>query len=119
MIERGGQECGAATLADERAAHAAAEVIAVGGSDVGQVHPLAVVPQLLGGVEFRRVGRQPFDHHAGSALGSVGEPALHRGLVHVELVLHDDQRPLDRGPRRVRGWEQPLRVLRGRFDQLL
>ena len=69
MIEERGEQVRAVTLADQRAADVAAEVGAIGRGEVGQVHPLAVVPELLGRVQLGGVGRQPLDPHAGRRAG--------------------------------------------------
>ena len=75
MIEGGGEPVGRVALADERTPDASPEIVAVVGNKVGQVHTLAVIPQLLGGVEFRCVGRQPLDHDLWSILRTSAQPA--------------------------------------------
>lgn len=75
MIEGGSEQARVAPRADQRAADVAAEVVAVGGGEVGQVRALPVVPELLGGVEVRRVGGSYSTMTRGA---SAGREAGHR-----------------------------------------
>jgi len=74
-------------FSDQRPLHSDVEVQEVIGKEVGQVAVLCVVPDMLDGIEFRRIGRQPFDvEPVGMGFGDPASGAA----MHVPAVPNQD-----------------------------
>ena len=78
-------------LIAKRAIQLAVKVAHVVGYEVGQVSVLAVVPDLLNGIEFRGIGREPLSAEPPRVLFAEQPDRL---AMNVIAVKHENERPL-------------------------